>query len=156
MWFIVMFITAVCVLFLIKLWWPKKNNIYKKVNLVDDSKVIQFHVVTCYVTSCRTLFKITQNQHQSAVYRRLMTFSCLAGNCSIVSYWSNLDTIRFGISGKYSNFVLSVRDYIGGWLHVNELFRWYGDHLEFFFCCITFSCLAWRPLHSLRAYDLKT
>ena len=29
--FIVMFVTAVCVLFLIKLRWPKKKNFYDKV-----------------------------------------------------------------------------------------------------------------------------
>ena len=30
--FIVMFVTAVCVLFLIKLRWPKKKNFYDKWN----------------------------------------------------------------------------------------------------------------------------
>ena len=34
--FIVMFVTAVCVLFLIKLRWPKKNNFYKHENICAE------------------------------------------------------------------------------------------------------------------------
>ena len=35
--FIAMFVTAVCVLFLIKLRWPKKKNFYKgDINFIDS------------------------------------------------------------------------------------------------------------------------
>ena len=36
--FLVMFVTAVCVLFLIKLRWPKKKNFYKRVELGQKHK----------------------------------------------------------------------------------------------------------------------
>ena len=38
MWFLVMFVTAVCVLFLIKLRWPKKKNFYENENDENENE----------------------------------------------------------------------------------------------------------------------
>ena len=40
--FIVMFVTAVCVLFLIKLRWPKKKNFYDTYQIVKSEKYEKF------------------------------------------------------------------------------------------------------------------
>ena len=38
--FLVMFVTAVCVLFLIKIRWPKKKNFFGFINWVDNKQLL--------------------------------------------------------------------------------------------------------------------
>ena len=42
--FLVMFVTAVCVLFLIKLRWPKKNNFFGAVSAISSLEIIEVSI----------------------------------------------------------------------------------------------------------------
>ena len=53
--FIVIFVTAVCVLFLIKLRWPKKKNFYSNNNDVTTQVSVRSQIHVIHVLQLQTL-----------------------------------------------------------------------------------------------------
>ena len=69
----IMFITAVCVLFLIKLRWPRNKSLYDKVNKLARNGYVLTKLRTCKITSNPT--NTTRKPHELTL--RLVTATLL-------------------------------------------------------------------------------
>ena len=86
--FFVMFVTAVCVLFLIKLRWPKKKNFYKisGVFCPAPARGLRLAIISCFTKGVTSVCG-TVGARESTTYRwprvpgTSLSFTCLKSEC---------------------------------------------------------------------------
>ena len=93
-----MFITAVCVLFLIKLKWPKNNSVYKTINMRTLTFSSRFFPSEGELTSCHLLATVfTVNQYFLFILSVIQSLTSAFHHYLIYEYRS-LKNARNGIS----------------------------------------------------------